>query len=245
MSKKIYNKNFYKNLNESLESARIIAPLILKILKVKSVLDVGCGKGGFLRAFKEKGVEDIKGIEGEWVNNETTFIPKKYIMCHNLEKPLNINRKFDLVISTEVAEHLPRDLAEKFVDDLTTFGNAVLFSAAIPFQGGTNHINEQWPDYWAKLFLKRGYIPFDCIREKIWTNPNVSYCYAQNMILYLKKEQVKKNKLLNNELNATKEIGCLSKVHPKLYLIKAKRCEFFKKIVPPFIKRGIRKFIES
>jgi len=32
----------------------------------------------------------------------------------------------------------------------------VLFSAAIPLQGGTEHVNEQWQSYWAKLFAEHG-----------------------------------------------------------------------------------------
>ena len=91
----------------------------------------------------------------------------------NLQNPFQINRRFDLVMTLEVAEHLPDTAAANFVESLTQLGPVILFSAAVPFQGGTGHVNEKWPDYWANLFSKHAYVPIDCIREKVWNNPDV------------------------------------------------------------------------
>src|SRR5579862_3100091 len=74
--------------------------------------------------------------------------PRK-VHCSRLDRPFNLGRSFDLAMSFEVAEHLPPDAAKGFVDSLTRLAPLVLFSAAIPFQGGVGHINEQWPEYWA------------------------------------------------------------------------------------------------
>ena len=67
-----------------------------------------------------------------------------------------MNRKFDLVLSLEVAEHLPSECAEAFVESLVNLGPVILFSAAIPYQGGENHVNEQWPEYWVGVLSGEG-----------------------------------------------------------------------------------------
>ena len=63
----------------------------------------------------------------------------------DLAQPLQIDRRFDLALSLEVAEHLPPECGSEFVQTLTDLSSVILFSAAIPFQGGTDHLNEQWP----------------------------------------------------------------------------------------------------
>jgi hypothetical protein len=92
------------------------------------------------------------GVDGEYVNIKTLAIPEERFIPYDLKRPYRIDRAFDLVVSLEVAEHLPADCAETLVDSLTGLGSVVLFSAAIPYQGGEHHINEQWPEYWIRLF---------------------------------------------------------------------------------------------
>src|SRR5271165_3642324 len=92
---------------------------------------------------------------------------------------LGMERQFDLAISLEVAEHLDSKYASSFVAALLKSSPVVCFSAAIPFQDGVNHVNEQWPDYWARLFASHDYLAIDCIREKIWDNEKVELWYAQ------------------------------------------------------------------
>ncbi len=63
----------------------------------------------------------------------------------------------------------------------------MLFSAAIPCQGGFDHINEQPQDYWIEKFKKRGFTAYDPIRPSVWSNPEVPYYYAQNIILFSRR----------------------------------------------------------
>ena len=111
-------------------------------------------------------------------------IPTDRFLALNLSQPLPIKQQFDLVVSLEVAEHLPCECAKVFVESLVKLGPVILFSAAVPFQGGTNHVNEQWPEYWAKLFQEQGYVAIDCIRNKIWQNDRVKWYYAQNILVF-------------------------------------------------------------
>src|SRR5690606_16087480 len=124
----------------------IIAPYVFKEVRPKSVVDVGCGLGTFLRAFKDLGVKDVYGLDGPWVRRDLLYkyIEEGEFEEADLEKPIEVTRRFDLAISLEVAEHLSEARADGFVADLGKLSDNILFSAAIPGQGGDHHINEQW-----------------------------------------------------------------------------------------------------
>jgi len=111
-------------------------------------------------------------------------------MATDLASPPPVNRRFDLALSVEVAEHLPEVAATSFVTSLTRLAPVVLFSAAMPGQGGTDHVNEQWPDYWAARFETLGYAWADCLRLKLWSRNDVQWWYAQNMLLYIDRQRV-------------------------------------------------------
>jgi len=135
----------------------------------------------------------------------------------DLKEPIPVERNFDLALSLEVAEHLPAHLAPSFVDSLAALSPVVLFSAAIPGQGGTHHVNEQWPEYWAELFRERGFAVIDCIRKTVWQNDAVEWWYAQNLLLFVREDQLEHYPLLRREFNRTAS-SQLSLVHPKQYL---------------------------
>jgi SAM-dependent methyltransferase len=218
MDSEAYTRNFYEGLrNGAARSAEAIVPLALQLLPARSVVDVGCGDGSWLAVFRKFGVDEILGIDGEYVDQGLLQIPRDCFQAVDLTKPFGLERVFEMAVSLEVAEHLPADSAPVFVECLTRLAPAVLFSAAIPFQGGTNHINEQWPDKWAALFREHGYLPVDCIRKRIWTNKAVEWWYAQNTLLFVQASLVESNPALKAEFEQTNpEQLCL--VHPRQYL---------------------------
>jgi len=132
-------------------------------------------------------------------------------------RPLPVHRQFDLVVSLEVAEHLPSAHAETFVQSLTRLGPVVLFSAAIPFQGGTGHLNEQWPDYWAAKFAKRGYVVVDAVRGRIWDIEDIPWWYAQNAFLFVRHEALSTIPLLARTSDAAGPRP-VAIVHPRLFM---------------------------
>jgi hypothetical protein len=136
----------------------------------------------------KRGVTDVLGIDGDYVNRDRLRIPLDCFQACDLDKPLAIERRFDLAICLEVAEHLPATRAEGFVEDLVKLAPVVLFSAAIPGQGGVNHINEQYLSYWANLFVLKDYVLLDIIRPVIWNEERCGLWYRQNAVLFAHKD---------------------------------------------------------
>ncbi|HET6253717.1 MAG TPA: class I SAM-dependent methyltransferase [Puia sp.] len=167
----------------NLDSPNIIVPYLIGQLNPRSVVDVGCGIGTFLKVFQQQGVNDILGIDGKWVERKKLMIGQDNFLEADLEKPIRLDRAFDLVLCLEVAEHLSPAAADTIVDSLTGLGKMIVFSAATKLQGGQNHINEQEFSYWKKKFEEKGYSIIDCLRPYFWNMPKVQWWYKQNMFL--------------------------------------------------------------
>lgn len=213
----VYDRAFFDELDDGADrSARVVLPILLEFFDVGSVVDVGCGRGGWLAIWRDMGVTDVVGVDGDYVDTSRLAIPVDRFQARDLREPLRLSRRFDLVMSLEVAEHLAPEHAESFVDSLVRLGPAVLFSAAIPGQGGRHHVNEQWPEYWAELFAAHDYVPVDLIRRRIWRDPSVDWWYAQNVLLYAHQEWLQSVPRLKQEhdLMGTDQ---LSLVHPQKY----------------------------
>lgn len=211
-----YDRSFYEPLIEGTErSAEIVVPIVLGLVPVRSVCDVGCGTGVWLAEFKRRGVDDIRGYDGDYVPRDLLRIPSDAFVPVDLKQPFDAGRRFDLVVSLEVAEHLPPECAAGFVEGLTRLGPIVLFSAAIPNQGGTEHVNERWQDYWAGLFQENGYRSIDAIRWRIWDNDDVELWYRQNLFLCVSEAVVG----LYPALTAPVPIDLLPRrvIHPRMW----------------------------
>jgi SAM-dependent methyltransferase len=218
MSSELYSKAFYERLRDgATRSAEVMAPLVLQLVPARSVVDVGCGDGSWLAVFRKLGVDDVLGIDGGHVDRSLLQIPQERFRALDLTKPIALGRTFDLAISLEVAEHLPPDSASVFVEGLTRLAPAVLFSAAIPFQGGDHHVNEQWPDKWADHFKQYDFLPVDFIRKRVWKNDAVERWYAQNALLFANANLIENNAALKGEFERT-TLDQLCLVHPRQYL---------------------------
>lgn len=218
-----YDHHFYADRHgKTVYAANAILPLVLGALpRVDSAADFGCGVGTWLSVLKQLGVSEIRGLDGPWVEHNLLEISREDFQEVNLEEAIRLERRYDLAITLEVAEHISEQSANTFIDSLVSASDFILFSAAIPFQGGNGHVNEQWPDYWVKMFAAREYRVIDFVRKKIWNDENISVWYRQNIFLFANERQIAtiNPKLLIN----VEDPGPLAIVHPEMYRAKLKQ----------------------
>ncbi len=221
MAFETYNAAFYKSItNTSYSSAKHILAMVMEKCQVASVLDVGCGVASWLKGYEQlTGKKDYIGADGSYVNEKQLLIPAEKFKKVDLKQPLDLQRQFDLVISMEVAEHIEEPYADIFIDSLVRHSDKILFSAALPGQDGTYHVNEQFPEYWAEKFLRRGYVCIDFIRDEIWNDRSVEVWYRQNTLFFVKEENLAlypKLEALRNEKSRVE----LTRINPDLWVEK-------------------------
>ena len=214
----LYDREFYLELEGSAStSAREIVPYVLSLYSIDSVVDIGCGTGDWLSVFKENGVSRIVGLDGNYVDPEVLKIGKEDFRPSDLSQPFFLDERFDLAMSLEVVEHLPESSACQFVENITKLASVILFSASIPHQEGTGHINEQWMNYWIDLFKTQGFIPIDGVRWRFWDNQNVAWWYKQNAVFFVEEARLSDFPRLDSLRDQYRTMPSAI-VHPDIYL---------------------------
>jgi SAM-dependent methyltransferase len=206
--------------NKTGESARRILPALIELFKVASAIEVGCGHGHWTQAAIEAGVEDYRAVDGPWNDPEKLLIDRSRFQQADLSVPLQLDRRFDMAICLEVAEHVRGDSAAVLVKSLADTADVILFGAAIPFQGGFQHINEQWPSYWRDLFAPHGYIPYDLVRPRHWTDQAIHYWYRQNAFVYVLQADRAKTAIAENAAPVG-SLAMFDAVHPEKFAVMA------------------------
>jgi SAM-dependent methyltransferase len=194
-----YNAQFYELLREiTSASAAIVVPIVMNLIRPESVVDIGCGIGIWLRAFSEAGVGRVLGWDGAYVDRDLLAIAPGCFQEADLEYPLSIPGGFDLACSLEVAEHLTAAAGNAIVAALCAAAPVVMFSAAVPSQGGDHHINEQWPSYWIRRFETHGFRMIDALRPQIMADQRIAYYYRQNLMMFASEEGLIRHPALRN-----------------------------------------------
>jgi SAM-dependent methyltransferase len=220
-------------------AAETVLPFVFQLTNPSTVIDFGCGTGSWLKVAKSLGATSIQGVDGIHVNQELMLINENEFLQHDFTKPLQLNEKFDLAISLEVAEHLPENAADTFVATITRHSDFVLFGAAVPGQEGQYHINEQWPDYWQKKFLDHDFLMYDLLRSKFWNNENVDWWYRQNMFCFARRGHEK-----FSSLEPVDKVRI--EIHPVLYQqIIDQRDYFREKFKNPRLMSSIKNVIKA
>lgn len=158
VKEEVYDKEFFEMHRRWRKHYSDIANWLWLKFKPKNAIDFGCGNGFIISELRKRGTSII-GLEDSITAIE--YIPeniKKDVKKIDITKPLNFG-KYDLVISSEVAEHLPERSVNIFLDNLTSHSiNIIYFTAAEPRQGGRYHVNEQPHEYWIEKFNMRGFL---------------------------------------------------------------------------------------
>jgi SAM-dependent methyltransferase len=139
------------------ESAVTIAATIVRDLRPECVLDVGCGTGAMLEALANLGCA-VMGFERSRAALDLARSRNLAVIEFDLNRCDVRPERGDVVISMEVAEHLPQRVDEQYVELLTTLAPVIVFTAATPGQGGTSHVNEQPHKYWEEKFRRRRFV---------------------------------------------------------------------------------------
>ncbi len=180
-----YSREFYgRSERYARRSAGRIVPILLSAWRPESVLDVGCGAGAWLAAWRAGGIGDLRGVDTASIEDSGYLLDAGSFTQSDLSRPFDLGRRFSLVQSLEVAEHLPEAAAAGFVSSLCRHADIVLFSAAPPGQGGLHHVNEQPYAYWRERFATKGYRPIDWLRPLIVGDDEILWWYRYNTLLF-------------------------------------------------------------
>ncbi|QQN62709.1 hypothetical protein JIR23_24560 [Bradyrhizobium diazoefficiens] len=185
-----YDEKFmgYAATSSHYAASKIIL-LVQEALQVGSVADIGCAGGTWLSVWHQAGVTDIRGVDGDYVKREDLEIAPELFTAADLSRPLELGRKFEMVQSLEVGEHIDREFADQFVTNIVRAAERyVLFSAAIPGQGGEHHVNEQPYDFWRERLARHGFDAYDFVRPAIASDHRISFWYRYNCILYVHRD---------------------------------------------------------
>ena len=193
-NKAYYDNEFYQAQQlKSYNSALVVLGHVFDVFCPKKIVDFGCGVGAWLKAAAEihskKGMDDCEyvGLDGDWGEKKNMIPDCVDFRGIDLENISPLDKKYDMAISVEVAEHLPESCARKFVSTICNSADVILFGAAIPGQGGVNHINEQYQSYWMSLFCEKGFKCIDLIRPAYFDDERIGVAYRQNLLLYVKE----------------------------------------------------------
>lgn len=155
----VYSEDFFdSNQEEGLSMTVWSVPLFQEVFKFKSLMDVGCATGHYLKTCIDAGITDVLGLEGSPEAMKKLMVDKKYVVMHDFRDPYTFDRKWDLAISIEVAEHIDGIYSDNYVKILTDSSDTVLITAAPPGQGGTAHVNEQPQEWWIAKFKTFGFV---------------------------------------------------------------------------------------
>lgn len=190
-----YAEDMYEG-DRTADSARILVPIANALLHPSSVVDIGCGRGSWLREFSALGAK-VVGLDGDFLKPSMLRFPPECFRPTDLGSKFEIPAgHYDLAICLEVAEHLPPANSRHLVGQLTRAAPQVLFSAAPPGQAGEGHINCQPLSYWRQIFAEFGFRMLDPFRPKLRDDRRVAWWYRQNAVLFVAPQAIDANPAL-------------------------------------------------
>lgn len=157
--------------------------------KNQFLYDMGCGLGTYLEYFKSVGFQYLVGFEGEKLNN----FEIDGIHVADLTLPIQYSITDGVVgsvICLEVAEHIPPEDTNYFLNNITPFvsqGGSLVMSWAVPGQEGIGHVNCRDNFSVIAEMINRGF-EFDVERSLAARNNVSNHCaWFRNTIMWFKK----------------------------------------------------------
>lgn len=187
----VYDKDFFdKNLEWNIPIAEKMTEMIIKHFNPQSVVDVGCGNAEFFAQFQKKNI-NIKGYEGSRHAINNSLVDREFVESFDLRNRIFSDKKYDLALCLEVAEHIEKKCSQTLVDSLTGLSDWVIFTTAKPGQGGHFHINEQPENFWIEKFQAQGFAYqakiSQAIKEQAKEN-NILSWYSDNFMVFKKSK---------------------------------------------------------
>jgi hypothetical protein len=189
----------------SQRSAATVVPAVQRLVSASSVVDIGGGEGWWAAQFAMLGARAVCVDDGSATEPADRVEHVRHDVSTGL--PANLGT-FDLALCLEVLEHIDRDAGDRLIGELCDLAPSVLFSAAVPGQGGHGHVNEQWPAYWVERFHDHGFSCSGALRWTFWNEESVEYWYRQNL-LFATRERERYPELFETVLAETWDV-----VHP-------------------------------
>ena len=103
----------------------------------------------------------------------------------DLSKEFDLHKKYDVVISLEVAEHIPKQYESIYINNITSHcGKRLVFSWAQPGKGGKGHVNEQDQDYALQVICKRGFNLNSDLSEKLRSSATICHWFSKTSLVF-------------------------------------------------------------
>ena len=155
-----FNNNFFKGHSYDRELGEALC-LFSELMEVKTIVDLGCGPGWYVKALRDAGFS-VDGFDG---NPHTGFLSDIIMQdgtsCNQIDLTEEnvFNEKYDMVLSLEVGEHIPKKFEDVYISNLlNNCKKYLIVSWAIENQKGDGHVNCRHNKYIIDKITRAGYI---------------------------------------------------------------------------------------
>lgn len=182
-----------------------IAKRIVTDIHPQTVLDAGCAMGFLVESLRNLDVECYGIDSSEYAIQNVYETIKEFCSVGSITD--SFDKQYDLIITIEVVEHMPKEMAEKAIINICSHTHDVIFSSS-PFDyKEATHQNVQPLDYWVELFARQGFfrdVDFDASFITTWA---IRFRYRTDPPFRIIRDYERKSWLL---LNENKELRSLS-----------------------------------
>jgi SAM-dependent methyltransferase len=156
---KMYDRDFHKSIeNDEYPQAVRLAEYIASHVPCSTFLDFGCSTGLYLNEIKKR-LPQIESVGYEFAEDAVNAALCPDVVQFDLTEPLQRSKKENtLSLCLEVLEHIDDANWLPVLTNITKLSDVIIFSAAIPGQGGTGHINCRWKIDWIRRFHSLGWV---------------------------------------------------------------------------------------